>query len=263
LLAERDLPGGVVMAPPLIIGDTVVVTLEASHVCAFLAADFRNLWCRNFPGQQMFGHASPSVDAGIVIASGVATPVFLTVDEFRKLSLGLQLKSLRAVLFPRYWSEVWPGQLFTGLELSTGRVVWQSPLFAERRELTGHSSGTAAVENGIGVIVLPLADTVVAFDARTGSILWTSGANEARGPALILDGQVVVAGRNGIIEIRQLADGALRCTITRRVGYDRAGPARAGGLVIFANLEGEVEAIPVGELMSCTAAGARRPPPRK
>lgn len=259
LLAERELPGGLVMGPPLLVGDTVVVGLEPDHVCAVLAGDLRTLWCHTFAGQQMLGHASPSVDGGIVIASGISTAITPTLRDFLALPIGLQLRGIGAILFPRYWKEFWPGQLFSGLELATGRVVWTSPLFRERREITGHSAGTATTQHGLGVIILPLADTLVVFDTRSGAVRWSSGALSARGTPQIIDDAVIVAGRAGVIEVRKLEDGTLVCSIKRRVGYDRAGPIEVGGKAIFVNLDGEVEAIPAAQLTSCTAEHAQRP----
>jgi outer membrane protein assembly factor BamB len=174
----------------------------------------------------------------------------------------LQAELLRALLFPAYLdyrvARV-AGQRLIGLSLRTGEVRWRSPLFAKRRAVDGHTAGTAALRDGVGVIVLPVADTVVAFDTETGAIRWTSGANQARGAPLILGDRVIIAGRNGVIEVRQLADGALRCTVRRAVGWDRAGPSVSGDLAIFANLDGEVEAIPTTALLGCSATGASPP----
>ncbi len=67
---------------------------------------------------------------------------------------------------------------------------------------------------------------------------------------------MLVAGRDGITELRDIATGALRCTMVRATGYDRGGPAVTGDLAIFADLKGMVEAIPVADLLGCTAEGA-------
>jgi hypothetical protein len=69
-----------------------------------------------------------------------------------------------------------------------------------------------------------------------------------------------VAGRDGETVLRDLVTGAERCTVRRARGYDRAGPLVAGGLAIFGDLDGVVEAIPVTDLLGCRGPGAVRPP---
>ncbi|HPF62569.1 MAG TPA: hypothetical protein PLI93_10975, partial [Gemmatimonadales bacterium] len=64
---------------------------------------------------------------------------------------------------------------------------------------------------------------------------------------------VVLAGREGGIRVRDLATGALRCTIPRDGGYDRGGPAVGGDLMLLASLDGVVEAIPTRDLLGCAA----------
>ena len=118
-------------------------------------------------------------------------------------------------------------------------------------DVDGHSAGTAAIANGIGVIILPFADTVVAFRAATGDVLWTSPGHQGRGAPLMVDGRVVIAGRDGVIETRDVNTGALLCTTHRAVGYDRAGPVLADGVLIFADLGGTVEAMPRSAVVHC------------
>ena len=96
-------------------------------------------------------------------------------------------------------------------------------------------------------------DNQIAVDPKDENIVWTAGAGDSRGPPLIIAGHVIVARRDGVIESRALHSGAIACRVTRATGYDRAGPARAGGLLIFANLTGEIEAIPVRDLVGCPA----------
>ncbi len=66
-----------------------------------------------------------------------------------------------------------------------------------------------------------------------------------------MDNAVVFAGRDGVITVRSMLDGTLRCSVHRRIGWDRAGPAIAGDLLIFADLNGEIEAIPTADLLAC------------
>jgi outer membrane protein assembly factor BamB len=203
----------------------------------------------------MMGHAAPAVFQGLVVASGVGSFGSGSLAEYRRMGRSLQLRLLRSALLPGQ-VEVHSGQVFLALELHDGSIRWRSHLFGDPRLVPGHTAGTATFGTSTGVIVLPVSDSVVAFDPLTGATRWTSGANGARGAPLILEDQVVIAGRNGLIEVRQLADGALRCTVRRAVGWDRAGPSVSGDLAIFANLDGEVEAIPTRTLRNCPTANA-------
>ena len=254
LLGTTQLPGGVIMGPPVLTGDTLVVTLDPNNTCGVDLSPLRVLWCLRQNGLRMVGHASAAIKDGIIVASGVATAGTPGLSSYVALPLRLQAEMLKALLFPEYLDyrvAHFPGQVFSGINLATGKVRWTSPFFARRRSVDGHTSGTAALQGGIGVIVLPVADTVVAFEPTTGTIRWTSGANQARGAPLILGNQVIISGRNGVIEVRQLESGVLQCTLRRERGYDRAGPILTEGMLVFANLDGEIEAIPTADLLTC------------
>ncbi len=258
LLIDRMLPGTVTMAPPVVVGDTVVFSLDHGMACALLIETLESLWCHEFPDIRKLGHASPTIANGRVFLSGVATVMSPSLAEFRELWHVLQWRLIRSALFPGKY-EVYAGQVFLSLDLHDGHQIWRSKIFEHFRDVDGHTSGTATIEDSIAVIVLPVADTVVAFLPRSGATLWTASGHEARGPPLILDHQVIIAGRDGVIEIRDLVSGVLTCTVRRPIGWDRAGPVVSGGLVIFANLDGEIEAIPTSDLLGCTAAGSRLP----
>ncbi len=258
LLGTQELPGAVIMGPPVRTGDTLVATLDNSRICTVALATMERRWCREYHDLRMLGHASAAIDHGVVVISAVATALTPSSAELLRLPVRMQATLLREVLFPRYDDE-FAGQLVLGLDLATGDVLWRSGFFPRHRSVEGHSAGTAAIQDGAGVIVLPMADTVVAFDVATGAIRWGSHANKSRGPPLILGNQVIIAGRNGVIEVRQLQSGVLQCTLRREVGYDRAGPILTGGMVVFANLDGEIEAMPATPLLACTAPGASRP----
>ena len=260
LLGTQELPGAVIMGPPVRTGDTLVATLDNSRICAVAIATMERHWCREYQDLRMLGHASAAIDRGVVVISAVATALTPSPVELLRLPVRMQATLLREVLFPRYDDE-FAGQFILGLDIATGAVTWRSGFFPRRRSVEGHSAGTAAIQDGVGVMVLPMADTVVAFDVATGAMRWASHANKSRGPPLVLGDQVIVAGRKGVIVLRQLKDGVLRCTIRRDVGYDRAGPIVTGGLVVFANLDGEIEAIPASALLACSAPGASRPAP--
>ncbi len=249
------LPGGVIMAPLAMQGDTLVATLDRDRVCALRAGDLSRIWCRRFNNLRKVGHSAPAVRDGRVIVSGETLLSALTLRDFRSAGPGLRTRMLREILNPPGDENAEAGQTFLALNLATGRIEWGQPNYAYRYWVRGHISGTASLRDSIGVIVLPMADTLVAFDPRSGDVHWSHGSHRARGAPLILGDQVLVAGRDGITELRDLATGALHCVMTRDTGYDRGGPTAAGGLVIFANLKGVVEAIPDRDLLTCRGPG--------
>ncbi len=252
LLGEGMLPGAVVMAPPAAVGDTIVFGLDHDGACALLMSTLEQLWCRTVPHLRMMGHAAPAIGEGHVVLSGAGSTLTPTWTEFRALPFKLQWRLIRAALYPAA-NETPSGQAFVSLALRDGQIEWMSPLFANPRSVEGHIAGTAVLGAGEGVIVLPIADTVVSFDLENGAVRWTGSGHGARGPALVAGDRVVVAGREGVITVRDRATGAITCTIRRPVGFDRAGPTLAGGLLIFADLKGGVEAIPLAEVLSCPA----------
>lgn len=256
LLSERQLPGGVIMAPPAVRGDSMVVSLDHNRVCLLLPVTRATAWCTHFPGMRKVGHAAPTLAGDLVIANGLVLLRDLSLREFLAQHWRDQLSLL--------WNAFGPdapeiGQRNVGLDLATGQVRWRGPLAPHLREVLGHTSGTATIADSIAVIVMPYSDSLVAFSPADGSTRWTAPAHAARGPPLILDGQVLLRGRDGIIEIRDVLSGTLRCTITRDVGFDRAAPSASGGLAVSADLNGGIEAIPVADLLACRGEGTRRP----
>jgi outer membrane protein assembly factor BamB len=249
LVAQRRLPGGVIMGPPAIRGDTLVVGLEANRVCALLASTLDPLWCQTFAGLRLMGHTAPTIAGSAAIVSAVGLLRSLSIAEFRHLPLSMQRKLITTIFGPE---EVFASQRFMALDLRDGHVLWKSRAFPATRVVRGHTSGTATVSGDVGVIVLPVSDSVVAFRLSSGDVLWTAGARMSRGAPLVFDERVVVAGRDGVIDVRDLKTGALTCSLRHKAGFDRAGPTVAGNIAILADLQGEVEAIPIAKLLGCT-----------
>jgi outer membrane protein assembly factor BamB len=250
LLGQLALPGGVIMGPPAISGDTMVIALEVDGVCAVEVSTLKRIWCRTFPGLLMMGHSGPTMTQGTAIVSGTVILPGMSMAEFSGASLAQKWHLIRTLFYPMGEPG---GQRFLAINLRDGRTRWASRLIVGSIVPTGHNSGTAAIHDSIGVVVMPNADSVVAFRVATGATLWQSAAHDSRGPPLITNDEVVVAGRDGIIETRDLRSGALKCRLHRNVGYDRAGPTLAGNAVIFANLNGEVEAMPITDLLACNS----------
>ncbi len=250
MLGETRLPGRVIMGPPASAGDTIVFSLDQDGVCAVLAQSMQTLWCRAMPFHLMTGHSAPTVADGIVISSSMLVGRALSLREFAGLPTARQLALLWTVIKP---NEAWEfaGQRFQAFRLSDGSPLWSSRAFPSLRRVSGHPAGTAAVRDSIGVIVLPSADSLAGFNVRSGVVLWVAPARGSRGPPLLLEGVAVNSGHDGTTDIRDLVTGQLRCSITRKVGYDRSGPTVAGDMVLLADVKGDIEAIPMTALTRC------------
>jgi len=248
LLHSTRMPGGVIMAPPASAGDTAFFSLDENALCALLMPTLKTLWCRRVPHSTFVGHAALTATDGLLIVSSIASLRSISVREFLILPMRNQARLLWTNLAPPSY---WAGQRFEAYDMHDGHRVWSSRVFGEVVELEGHTAGTATVVRGNGVIVLPDADTLVGFNARTGEIRWTAPALRSRGPALIVNESVVVFGSQGTMQTRALATGALGCTDTKASPTDRAGPARAGDRLLVAALDGRIESISLSSLSSC------------
>lgn len=251
LLRERQLPGGVIMGPMAATGDTLAIALDLNGACAVLVGSFEPIWCRTLPGYIKVGHAGPTVDQGVMFVSGLALLRATSLDEYLSLSRGAEWRLLATAF--RDNPEV-AGQVVIALDLGTGRLLWRSRLYQFTRDVLGHTAGTAAVADSVGVIVVPESDSLVGFSTRSGKTLWIAGAHGARGTALLVGSQVVLTGSDGVIEVHDRLTGALMCTRYHTPGFDRGGPVVGGGLMVMADLRGGVDAIPTEELLACAPA---------
>lgn len=248
LLDERRLPGGVIMAPPALVGDTLVVALDVATVCAVHVRTFGTLWCREFPKAFMMGHYALTVSGGVVYAASSQVLQALTLREVLQTPADRWPYVVEALVSPRFFAA---GQRLYALSLHDGTVRWQSGIRVATRDVGGHPAGTAVVSGRYGAIMYPAQDSLVGFDVVSGAVRWTLSGRGTRGPLLLHDGLVIHAGRDGGIESRDIATGALRCRVKLGVGFDRAGPTIAGDALYVADVEGGVHAIPAALVTRC------------
>jgi|CXWL01.1.fsa_nt_gi outer membrane protein assembly factor BamB len=253
LLDERQLPGGVIMAPMAATGDTLAVSLDINGACAVLMSTFEPIWCRTLPGYIKVGHAGPTVNEGVMFVSGLVLLRGTSLAEYMALDRGAQWRLLATAF--RDNPEV-AGQAVLALDLATGRLLWRSRLYQFTRDVLGHTSGTAAVADSVGVVIVPESDSLVGFSTRSGKTRWIVSAHKARGATLLVGSHVILTGQDGVIEVRDRLTGAVTCALRRSTGFDRGGPVLGGGLFVMADLRGGVEAIPSADLLNCAAPSA-------
>jgi len=124
-------------------------------------------------------------------------------------------------------------------------------MLPKTRPTEGHTSGTPTVSEGLGVVLLPIADRVLAFRLQDGRILWLRPAFASRGPVLVDSGRVYAIGRRGELRVWALASGDSLCANTIARHFDRAGPILAGSSLIVGTLEGTVLAVPRAVVDRC------------
>ncbi len=248
LVAELQLPGSAVMAPPAAQGDTLVAALENNAVCLVVISTMKAGWCANSPDLRIMGHSGPTVSGQRIFVSGHVPLFWSWREQLSDVSLA---RTLRLLMGMTTGQATIGGQSFRALDLRDGHELWRSKTFAARRLSLGHISGTATIAGDVGVIVLPLADTVVAFDVVTGASRWTAPGHGSRGAPLVIGEHLLLTGADGWIEVRKLMTGSLECKTHTKVGYDRAGPTMAGELVVFADIGGNIESFRREDVLRC------------
>jgi outer membrane protein assembly factor BamB len=246
------LDGAIDMAPPAATGDTLIASLEPNRVCAVIMSEMRTLWCRVFPERRGMGHAGPAIVEGNLIVSMIE-PMRVR-DWWADLGwLGMrrEMRMLWRAVVGQNPAE--RGQQVVAVRVADGETMWISDLAPSARPVEGHMSGTAAIQDGIGVVVLPPANTVIGFEVASGRFLWKAEAHNSRGPPLLIGDLAVVSGRDGVIQTLDYRSGELRCVFRVPVGSDRAGPTFIDGLVVFPSLDGRIDAIPVADIERCDA----------
>lgn len=251
LIRQRQLPGGVIMAPPASVGDTIVFSLDHDGVCALLISSLDQIWCRQLPFHRMTGHAAPSIARGTVVTNSTLLLRGLRWREFLSLPWATQRRYLWSIVQP---SVEQVGQRAQAFRLRDGAPLWSTRAFPALRSVDGHSSGTAAILDSIGVMAMPIADSLVAIDVQSGRVRWAVGAHGSRGPPLLTSGHVINAGRDGTIEVLDLQTGAVTCRARRADGFDRGGPAMVGDRLLLGSLRGTVEAASASALLTCSGA---------
>ncbi len=252
-LGELALPGGLIMGPPLVRGDTLVAALEPHAVCALSIDHFAVLWCAQYPGHEMMGHAGAALIRDTIIATARHQ-----VTLGRLLHLLTHDVSLSQFTNLGRWlldaGAMGAGQSVMAIRLADGALLWESAPFAPRRRPRGHVSGTATADGATIVVTLPIADRVVAFDRGTMRVRWSVDGGATRGPVLVADGGVYWASEDGELRVADVRTGVMRCRIPVAARFDRAGPTLGGGLLYFATLDAHVVAVPRGALDRCDTA---------
>jgi outer membrane protein assembly factor BamB len=250
LIHQTQLPGAVAMAPPALIGATLVFGAGNGWVCALDATDLSRQWCSRLPGVAETGVAGPAVFDTVIVQSAAQM-----LDVYH---LGTQAAQVGPVLLGRIAADIIVGrserpvgQIIFGVRVRDGSILWRGLSHPARRIVLGHNSGTATGSRSIGVVVLPIPDLVVAFNPATGTEIWHAEADGSRGPPLVVDSSVYVFSATGSIRVLRIRDGSTACTYRSKFKFDRAGPSLAGTLLLVGTISGEIFGIPRSLIDNC------------
>jgi len=253
LLWSVNLPGYIAMGPPVLAGDTLVVTLDDATVCVVALSARRVRWCTSYPGLAQFGVSSPTLVGDTILISARVPPTI--GNFFRNLGrqpIGQSARWMVGFLRPNGHLS-FEAQRVLALRLADGAIVWRSADHFVRRRVQGHISGKPVFDSSVIAVTLPLPNVVAAYERRTLANAWTAEGVEARGPVLFLDGRVYYATGDGELRVHEAQGGALRCAVRVGRGFDRTGPALARGSFFFGTLEGELVSVPRRYLDACHA----------
>jgi outer membrane protein assembly factor BamB len=252
-LWSAALDGTVLMGPPALRGDTLIISLDNSGLCSVSLEQRRVLWCKRVPGMLLMGHTSPSLFGDTIIVSGIPSPGFSNyVRNFRHVSNRVRIRWLVGFLRPN-GRNIILGQRVSLVDLKTGNVIWRGPDLFQAKPIRGHISGAATIDDSTIVMNLPLPNVVLAFDRTTMRTLWTATEIDARGPVLLFQNRVYYVTGLGELRVHDARTGVLRCSVSVGRMYDRSGPALGHGALLFASLEGDLAAVPLRDLDECRA----------
>lgn len=250
ILKDVRMSGAVQMAPPALSGGHVIVAMDPNRVCSIATSNLATTWCQNLPGVVSASGSAPTVVDGVVLQSALS-PISLYRIPAQAAGMGMSFyaQSLTDIVRGRSYRPA--GQRLFALDVADGRQLWSSPNFSAKRVIRGHSSGTAVAADGLGAVVLPIPDIVIAFDVRTGHELWRAPGDQSRGPMLVLDSAVYLFGAGGSIRVLRLRDGTPICAFRANARFDRAGPTAAGDLLLIGSIPGVMYGVPRHLLDDC------------
>ena len=207
------------------IADSLVVAGNVSgHVIAYNTRTFREQWRRRWAPIDHIGDPPVAFAHRLVITTGT--------HLFHPDSM-------------RHWA--------VAFDAATGDTVWRNVLGAGPR-FDRNTSGTPAVAGDIVVVSSPIAQSLHAFDARSGAKRWSVALDaQHKGAPTIVGEDVVLGDAAGRLSIRALQTGALLGVCRFYAPFTVLAPLVVGRTILIATQDGWVYAEPYDELRARAA----------
>ena len=246
-LWSTQVPGSAPMGNPLLLGDTVVVTLDQGQVCRLLASNGHLLFCIELPGSRGYaGHASPAAGGNVIVATG------LDYDARARPGSSWLLQQLRSIFVAPPPPERTTVPMAYGVDASTGSLRWSIRLEAPHyTNPSGHTAGTPVIQGNTAYITFPTTSRIVALDVADGSVRWSVAESPARGSVTVLRDVVMSATAGVGWVVLDAATGAVRCRTSLPSQADRAGLTISGATGILTLRSGIVLTRPIERWMAC------------
>ena len=149
-------------------------------------------------------------------------------------------------------------QALVGLDPDTGAERWRVRLgVGDAQVESGHIAGTPVYVDGVAYVPSPISGRIFAVRADSGRVLWSTDVGARRGSVLVTQGAVIAATQDTTLVVLDVATGHVRCRLPLPGISDRAGPTLAGQTAILTFRNGDVEARPIADMLSCRGATER------
>lgn len=212
--------GSPIAMSSLRIADSLVIAGNVSgHVLAYNIRTFKEQWRRRWAPIDHIGDPPVAFAHGLAITTGT--------HLFHPDSM-------------RHWA--------VAFNAATGDTVWRNMLGVGRR-FDRNYSGTPAVARGIVLVSSPIAQSLHAFDARSGATRWSVRLeSQHKGAPTVVGEDVVLGDAAGRLSIRALGTGALLGVCRFDAPFTVIAPLIVGRTILVATQDGWVYAEPYDQL---------------
>ena len=226
--------GSPIAMSSLRIADSLVIAGNVSgHLIAYHTRMFREQWRRRWAPIDHIGDPPVAYAHGLVVTTGT--------HLFHPDSM-------------RHWA--------VAFSAATGDTVWRSMLGAGPR-FDRNTSGTPAVAGDVVVVSSPIAQSLHAFDARTGATRWSMKLeSQHKGAPTIVGEDVVLGDASGRLSVRALATGAQLGVCRFDAPFTVFAPLLVGRTILVATQDGWVYAEPYDQLRARAAGKSAASAPR-
>lgn len=245
------------MASPRMDENGVAYLAAWSTVVSFATRTGTLNWSYSPPGLVDLGTPPVALGDKAVFAAGIKPRGLwsafrdLPFGHFLKLSRdGYGLLGDRLSSYPSWFQEQW----LLAVDRRDGHLLWQRSLGVGLIVLR-NNSGTPVVTGQRVIISSPVSQTVFAFDAGSGRMIWRRRLDAMHiGAVTIVGADVVLGDKQGNVTLLRAEDGAMLGRCSAGAPFSPTAPIVVGRTLFAATRDGMVHATPYDSLRSRAVA---------